>query len=179
MENLKPKSTVDDVLSYRWEFDSPIVDSAAINPNTETDLFGPNSRIANLEAACFPGGLNNGSLSPVFQGATTPPSKVYSGTQDALSYPGVAVFSSTTVDAATLATPVVTTDDFKTLLIVDAGGASHTVTTATNKIVSGSTQAHKTLTFNGNQGASVLLRAYQGLWYVEQISTAPAGVVIS
>jgi hypothetical protein len=102
---------------------------------------------------------------------------VYTGSADVLLYPGLAIINSSGVDAMTLATPVAGAqaaggDDGKTLTVIDAGGHAHTITTATNKIV----PSHHVLTFNGTAGSSVVLIAWNGLWYVEG---TPSGVTAS
>ena len=140
----------------------------AVNANIETDFF---TRISNLESACYANGINNGSQTPVFQGPAQTTETVYLGTQDAVTYPGWAVIAGTQVDATTLATPVVGTDDNKTLSIQDVGGHAHTVTVATGKFVVGATASRRTATFGANAGSSFTVRAYQGVWYLLDAAT--------
>jgi hypothetical protein len=89
----------------------------------------------------------------------------YTGSTDALAFPGNAAIDSTGVNAMTLATPKAgqqpAGDDGKTVYVVDTGGHAHTITTAANKIA----PSHDTATFNGTAGSNVTLRAYNGLWY--------------
>lgn len=100
------------------------------------------------------------------------------GATDALPVTDADVFVTTAgVNAMTLATPkpgfypagtaVMQSigdprDDGKRLLIVDAGGHAHTITTAAGKIV----PAHHILTFGGTAGSWVRLEAFNGLWYI-------------
>ncbi|MGH3430891.1 MAG: hypothetical protein ACRDQZ_25535 [Mycobacteriales bacterium] len=69
------------------------------------------------------------------------------------------------VAVLTLATPVAggpgVGDDGKVLAIVDAGGHAHTIATAANKI----NGADDLGTFGGTAGSSIVLRAYNGVWY--------------
>jgi len=94
-----------------------------------------------------------------------------SGSTDAIIFPGGNWITTAGVDATTLATPTVTTDDGKRILVVDTGGHAHTITAAANKIV----PSHHLVTFNGTAGSYVVMEAYQGLWYPLENS----GVVIS
>jgi len=97
----------------------------------------------------------------------TPDNTPYTGTADALLYPGLAILNSGSADACTLATPTAGPkstggDDGKILRVLDVSGHAHTITTSANKIV----PSHDTLTFNGTKGSYVDLLAYNGLWYV-------------
>lgn len=93
--------------------------------------------------------------------------KAYTGTTDALTYPGLAIITSSSTDACTLATPTATTDDGKVLTVSSTTAHAHTITTAANKIAGGGTTAlGDTLTFAAKEGASCTIVAYQGLWYV-------------
>jgi hypothetical protein len=166
--NEKRLKKLEDVLNLRWEYVGPREVCVNILANTETDFF---IRVANLEAACFQNGINNGTQSPIFQGATMPPKVVLSGTGDAITYPGVNLIAATAADATTLATPTPGTDDMKTVTVQDVGGYSHTVTTAAGKLIVGATGVRRTATFSGNAGASFTLRAYSGLWYLVDAAT--------
>lgn len=94
-----------------------------------------------------------------------------SGGTDAIVFPGGNWITTAGVDATTLATPTVTTNDGDQILVVDTGGHAHTITTAANKIV----PSHHVVTFNGTAGSWIIMQAYQGLWY----PLANSGVVIS
>jgi hypothetical protein len=155
---------LEQALTYRWEYTGPREVCVAVNPNVETDLF---TRLQLMEAACFQNGVNNGTQSPMFQGTVQQPNAVYSGTADAMAYPGTAIIlGSSQVDACTLATPTPGTDDGKYLRIISISGYAHTVTTAAGKIIDGSSSTKHKITFAGNVGGSIELMAYQGLWYV-------------
>jgi hypothetical protein len=98
----------------------------------------------------------------------TPDNTPYTGSTDALIYPGLAILNSAGVDACTLATPVAGAqnaggDDGKILTVLDVGGHAHTITTAANAIV----PSHHVLTFNGTKGSYIDLMAYNGVWYVQ------------
>lgn len=107
----------------------------------------------------------------ILQGGPQDSVQTASGASDALIFPGSTFITTAGVDATTLATPVVTTDDGKKITVVDAGGHAHTITTASNKIV----PAHSVVTFNGTVGSWIELEAYQGLWYPK----ASSGVAIA
>lgn len=94
-----------------------------------------------------------------------------SGSTDPIVFPGGNWITTAGVDATTLATPTVTTDDGKRILVVDTSGHAHTITATANKIV----PSHHLVTFNGTAGSYVVMEAYQGLWYPLENS----GVVIS
>lgn len=93
------------------------------------------------------------------------------GSTDAILFPGSVFLNTAGVDACSLSTPASPGDDGKILRIFDESGHSHTVTTASNKIV----PAHSLITFNGTIGSFVELEAKGGLWFVG----ANSGVVIS
>lgn len=99
----------------------------------------------------------------------------YSGTADALQFPGNSQISAAGVDAMTLASPLAGAqplgDDGKTVFVVDLNGAAHTITTAANKIVNSKHIA----TFNGTIGSNVTLKAVGGVW----VPISLAGVTIS
>ena len=99
----------------------------------------------------------------------------YTGTADALQFPGNSQINASGVDALTLATPVAgeqpVGDDGKTVFVVDGNGAAHTITTAANKIINSKHIA----TFNGTAGSNVTLRALGGVW----VPISLAGVTIS
>lgn len=105
----------------------------------------------------------------IFQGGQQDSVVTVSGSTDALPLVGSVFIATAGIDAATLATPTVTTDDGKTLTVVDTTGHAHTITTAAGKIA----PAHSIVTFNGTVGSFVILRAFQGLWY----PLASSGVV--
>jgi len=126
-------------------------------------------RLADLESAVF-GGPNpaggNAKTVPVF----------YTGTADAIAYPGLAVLNGSAADTgATLATPVSGVDDGKQLLIIDGSGQAHEVTTAANVLVAGAAGAYLHALFNGDVGASILLVAVSGKWVV----VASTGITLS
>jgi hypothetical protein len=112
-------------------------------------------------------------------GLTEIPGTLLSGTQDALPLIGFVLVTSTQVDAMTLALPAAGTNDGQILTVVDTGGHAHTITTGTGGFISGSTQAHRTGTFNGNAGAQITLQAYNGLWYVMGNTSGSAGVAVA
>lgn len=138
----------------------------ATGANVEQDFF---SRIAALELAMWGGANPSGTAKALFEstsGSQIVP-VVYSGSTDALAYPGTAMLTTAGVDATTLATPVVGTDDGKVLRVISTTANAHTITTAANKIAGGgSTAFGDTLTFAAKQGAGVTLMAYQGIWYI-------------
>lgn len=117
------------------------------------------TRIANLETATFVQPL---TIPGASKNILTP----YTGATDAIAYPGVALINTAGVDACTLATPVAGLDDGKLLKIVAGSANAHTVTTAAHKIIDGSSTSKDTITFAGNNGGSIELMAYNGLWYV-------------
>ena len=94
-----------------------------------------------------------------------------SGSTDALTFPGAVFITTAGVDATTLATPTAGTDDGKKIIVFDAGGHAHTITTAASKIV----PAHHLATFGGTAGSWVEFEAFNGLWYPK----ANAGVTIA
>lgn len=73
------------------------------------------------------------------------------------------------VAALTLAAPTAGADDGVLLEFTSTTANAHTITTpAAGDIQDGNTSAHNTvLTFNADKGASCLLCAYQGVWYVQ------------
>lgn len=101
--------------------------------------------------------------------------QVYTGTADALQFPGNSQINASGVDALTLATPVSGEqpigDDGKTVFVVDLNGAAHTITTASNKIINSKHIA----TFNGTVGSNITLTAMGGVW----VPISLAGVTIS
>jgi hypothetical protein len=136
----------------------------SVNANVETDLF---TRLANLEAACFAAGLNNGTASPVFQGTVQTPPVVYSAAADQIAYPGTAILArSGNVDAALLATPTPGTDDGKLLRVFNGAAQLNTVTTASGKILDGTGTPKDQLQFAAQLGGCCTLQAYGGYWYV-------------
>jgi hypothetical protein len=141
----------------------------------ELGAVGPNTTeseaqiLAALLSACFPQG--NPASPATWQGVAQQPVVAYTGSADALAYPGTAAISSTGVDACTLATPVAGSaaaggDDGKMLRIVATTAHAHTVTTAAHKIIDGSSTSKDTATWAGYAGGSIELMAYGGLWYV-------------
>ncbi|MGB2629072.1 MAG: hypothetical protein WAK20_19965 [Candidatus Acidiferrum sp.] len=105
--------------------------------------------------------------------SSAPSVTAYSGTADAVLYPNainVALFTGTGVDAATLGTPG-SADAGKILVLVNANGSADTVTTAANKVVTGSSSAFDTLTSPAHSGAMAILVASNGFW-----NTNPLGV---
>lgn len=68
------------------------------------------------------------------------------------------------VVAATLADPVATTDDYKTLLIINAQTQANTVTSASS--FGGGGGGYDVVTFTNVVGATLELMAYQGKWYI-------------
>ena len=101
----------------------------------------------------------------VFQGGWQDKVQVAGGSSDALSFPATVFITTAGVDAATLLTPTAggpgVGNDGDRLLVIDASGHAHTITTASNKIV----PSHSLVTFGGIAGASIQFIAYNGVWY--------------
>jgi hypothetical protein len=103
--------------------------------------------------------------------------QLYAGATDVLQFPGLAIINSSVVDAMTLATPLVGSQqsggqDGMIVNIIDNGGHAHTVTTASNKIIN----SKHILTFNGTIGSNITIIAFNGVWYI--LGTAN-GVTVS
>jgi|SRR5580693_6880171 hypothetical protein len=73
------------------------------------------------------------------------------------------------VAAMTLAAPTAGTDDNVIIEVFSTTAYAHTITTpAAGDIRDGNTSDHDTVcTFNAHIGANLRLRAYNGVWYVE------------
>src|SRR5579863_1313144 len=84
---------------------------------------------------------------------------VFSGSADALTFPGLAQVTTAGVNAMTLATPKSgpqpVGDDGKCLVVVDTTGNAHTITVAANIFPN----SHHVATFNGTAGSSIELTA--------------------
>ena len=92
--------------------------------------------------------------------------QVCAGATDAITFANmlnIAIVTSTTPDAATLATPGAG-DVGKVLILVNTTTSQTTVTTAANKIVSGAASAGDTLTAPAHAGAMAILVAFNGFW---------------
>jgi hypothetical protein len=70
----------------------------------------------------------------------------------------------------TLAAPTAGTDDGVLLQFFSTTAEAHTITTpAAGDIRDGNTSDHDTvMTFNAHIGASCMLQAYNGVWYVRE-----------
>jgi hypothetical protein len=89
------------------------------------------------------------------------------------SAPGtIAITKATPLGSSTLATPTVTTHDGYILRITSTTAQAHVVSCASGKVNGGTTT---TLTFGGAIGDSIVLVAYQGVWY----SVANTNVTLS
>lgn len=102
--------------------------------------------------------------------------QVLTGTTDAISFPGITILNSATLDACTLAAPLAGAqpagDDGKQIELIDATGKLHTITTPTNGIIGGK----HLLTWNGTIGSNITLQAWNGAWVP---MGTPNGVTIS
>lgn len=78
---------------------------------------------------------------------------------------GTAWLTKAGVAATTLAAPTATTDDGKTLVVYATTANAHTVTQTTPGFNNGGA-ASDVATFGGAIGDNLVLRAYQGAWYV-------------
>lgn len=78
---------------------------------------------------------------------------------------GVVIITKGTAAVLTLAAPTATTDDYKQLLIMSTTAAAHTVTQTTPGFNNGGA-ASDVGTFAAAIANSLLLVAYQGVWYV-------------
>ena len=90
----------------------------------------------------------------------------------ALPKEGVVFITKGSAAALTLATPTAGLpnaatpgDDGKVLTVVSTTAFAHTITTAANKIVDGSTTTKDTFTFPAHAGGVAKVVAYNGLWY--------------
>ena len=105
---------------------------------------------------------------------------VYTGATDAILFPNqsnLAVLTPASgVDAATLATPT-TADNGKLLRILNGAAQASTVTTASGKILDGSSTAKNTVTFAAHIGATIELVAYNGFWNLIAASNATLSAV--
>jgi NAD(P)-dependent dehydrogenase (short-subunit alcohol dehydrogenase family) len=83
--------------------------------------------------------------------------------------PGRYVITKAGVAALTLAAPVAGAEDGVLIEVISTTANAHTITTPTaGNIQDGNTGGHNTvMTFNADKGASCLLCAYQGVWYVQ------------
>lgn len=101
----------------------------------------------------------------VFQGGWQDKVQTASGASDALTFPATVFITTAGVDATTLGTPVAggpgVGNDGDKLMVIDASGHAHTITTASNKIV----PSHSLVTFGGGVGAIVQFVAFNGVWY--------------
>ena len=79
------------------------------------------------------------------------------------------VITKSTAAALTLGPPTKGADDGVTIQFISSTAAAHTITTPTaGNIVDGNSSTYNTvMTFNAKIGASCVLSAYQGIWYVE------------
>lgn len=87
--------------------------------------------------------------------------------------PGTVILNKAGVLAATLAAPTATTHDGIRIAVIAKQAQANTITFASGKINGGSLT---TATFGGAIGDSIILEAYQGIWYTV---TAPRNVTIS
>ena len=97
----------------------------------------------------------------------------YAGATDAVTFGAqvnVAIFTSTTPDAATLATPAAG-DAGKVLILVNTNTTQNAVTTAANKILNGTASTYDTLTAPAHAGAVAVLVASSGFWNAEVFGT--------
>lgn len=90
----------------------------------------------------------------------------------ALPKEGNVVITKGSAAALTLATPTAGLpnaatpgDDGKVLTVISTTAYAHTITTAANKIVDGTTTTKDTVTFPVHAGGVCKLMAYNGLWY--------------
>lgn len=79
---------------------------------------------------------------------------------------GLLVVTKATAAALTIADPVATADDGKTLIIVSATAAAHTVSNAAGSGFNGGGAASDIGTFAAAIGNGITVVAYQGKWYV-------------
>ena len=119
-------------------------------------------------SAVFPlGTLGNIAAAAVGQGAPTPisASGAINPHQSGLYY-----ITKAGVAAMTLAAPTPGADDNVIIEVISTTAHAHTITTpAAGDIQDGNTSGFDTvMTFNAEKGANCKLRAYQGVWYVEQ-----------
>lgn len=86
---------------------------------------------------------------------------------------GTVFVTKATAAALTLANPTATTDDGKILRIMAATAAAHTVTNASGFNDGGS--GADVATFGGAKGDNMVIQAYQGRWYVQDLRNVTLG----
>jgi hypothetical protein len=79
------------------------------------------------------------------------------------------------VCAMTLADPVATLDDGKTLSVVSVTANAHTLSNAAGSGFNGGGAASDVGTFGGAKGDNIRVVAYQGVWYVERTVNVTLG----
>jgi hypothetical protein len=116
---------------------------------------------------CPTGVFTNQAAVALQQGAPTPLSA--SGAVNP-HQPGLYYITKAGTAALTLAAPTVGADDNVVIEFISTTAHAHTITTpAAGDIQDGNNSGFNTvMTFNAEKGASCKLRAYQGVWYVEQ-----------
>jgi hypothetical protein len=117
--------------------------------NLPTGVFSPQAATA----------LQQGALAPLAASGAINPHQ-----------PGLYVITKAGVAALTLAAPTAGADDNVVIEFISTTAYAHTITTpAAGDIQDGNTSGYDTvMTFNAHIGASCKLRAYNGVWYVEQ-----------
>lgn len=100
---------------------------------------------------------------------------VLTGATDAIAFPNadnlVVLTPASGADAATLATPAAS-DNGKLLSVINGAAQASTITTASGKILDGTSSAKDTVTFAAHIGASIVLQAYNAFWNLIASSNA-------
>lgn len=127
-----------------------------VPPAGSIDVYAANSLVGKFSSAGFVGDVSGGVKLPV---------AAY-GADGALTLKsGVAILTKATAGAYTLAAPAATTDGGKILYIVASTAQAHTVTQATPGFNGGGASSD-VATFGGAAGDSLMVVAYNGVWYV-------------
>jgi hypothetical protein len=71
-----------------------------------------------------------------------------------------------TGSAASLGATGLGGDDGKQITILSTTAQAHVITTAAGKVIGANGTAYGTITFAANIGCSIVLKAWNGLWYV-------------
>ncbi len=95
-----------------------------------------------------------------------PPKQVASADGAITIKDGTVIITKAGVAVLTLADPVATVDDYKTLRIVSATANAHTVSNAAGSGFNAGGAGSDVGTFGGAKGDNLVVMAYQGDWYV-------------
>lgn len=130
----------------------------AISAIFQDRIMGPmaaNGAIA-LAVSQWPGESNTpGGLCPITKGSAA-----------ALTLVTPIAGGATPIGSSTSSTTGVLGDDGKQLTILSTTAFAHVITTAAGKIIGANGTAYGTITFAANIGCSIVLKAWNGFWYV-------------